>query len=152
MKRPLGGSYKYLEVSVKIIKQTLFTICIICFASITQGFAYEEANLEEVMTELKSTNSALYKKADKVYKYATKNTNEIIDKPLLTKHNKALNGFVDRNNRVSAKFYASGSGGVKAIFVMLFKFDGKKYKVIENFTRAEKCKKFSVCAPWIKVD
>ena len=137
---------------MKIIKQTLLTICVICFVSISPSFAYEEANLEKVMTELKSANSALYKKADKVYKYASKNTNEIIDKPLLTKHNKALNGFVDRDNKVSAKFYASGSEGVKAKFVMLFKFDGKKYKVIENFTRAEKCKKFSVCAPWIKVD
>lgn len=137
---------------MKIIKQTVLSICIISFVSISPGIAYEEANLGEVMTELKSTNSALYKKADKVYKYASKNTNEIINKPLLTKHNKALNGFVDKNNKVSAKFYASGSEGVKAKFVMLFKFDGKKYKVIENFTRAEKCKKFSVCAPWIKVD
>ena len=137
---------------MKIIKQTLLTICIICFVSISPGIAYDEVGLEAVMAELKSTNSALYKKADKIYKYASKNTNEIIDKPLLTKHNKALNGFVDRNNKVSAKFYASGSEGVKAKFVMLFKFDGKKYKVIENFTRAEKCKKFSVCAPWLKVD
>ena len=104
------------------------------------------------MTELKTTNATLYKKADMIYKYANKNTKEIINKPLLTKHNKALNGFVDRENKVSAKFYASGSEGVKAKFVMLFKFDGKKYKVIENFTRAEKCKKFSTCAPWIKVD
>ena len=137
---------------MKIIKHTLLTICVICFVSISPSFAYKEANLEKVMTELKSTNSALFKKAEKVYKYATINTNEIIDKPLLSKHNKALNGFVDRDNKVSAKFYASGSEGVKAKFVMLFKFDGKKYTVIENFTRAEKCKKFSVCAPWIKVD
>ena len=137
---------------MKIVKNTLLTICVICSVSIFPSFAYEEANLEKVMTELKSTNSVLFKKAEKVYKYSTSNTNEIIDKPLLTKHNKALNGFVDRDNKVSAKFYASGSEGVKAKFVMLFKFDGKKYKVIENFTRAEKCKKFSVCAPWIKVD
>ena len=137
---------------MKIIKQALLTIFVIYFSSASLSFAYDEANLEQVMTELKRTNSTLYKEAEKVYNYATKNTNEIIDKPLLTKHNKALNGFVDRDNKVSAKFYASGSEGVKAKFVMLFKFDGKKYTVIENFSRAEKCKKFSVCAPWIQVE
>ena len=47
------------------------------------------------MTELEGANSTLFKKAKKVYKYATINTNEIIEKPLLTKHNKALNAFGD---------------------------------------------------------
>ena len=104
------------------------------------------------MGDLKTANSALFKKAEKVYAYATKNANEIIEKPLLTKHNKALNGFVDRNNRVSAKFYASGTEGIAARMVMLFKFSGKKYKVIEDYNRAKKCKKFAACAPWQKLN
>ena len=114
--------------------------------------AYEEVKFEQVMSELENTNKALFKKAKKVYKYANANTNEIIDKPLLVKHNKALNGFVDRDNKVSAKFYASGTEGTGARMVMLFKFGGKKYKVIEDYTRAVKCKKWSACAPWQKVD
>ena len=134
------------------IKKVLITVLICLFCTMASALAYEEATLERVMTELAEANSALFKKAEKVYKYATINTNEIIEKPLLTKHNKALNGFVDRKNKVSAKFYASGTEGVKAKFVMLFKFSGKKYKVVENFTRAEKCKKFNACAPWIKVN
>ena len=132
------------------IKHVIITFFVFC--TVAPALAYEEATLEKVMTELEGANSALFKKAEKVYKYATINTNEIIEKPLLTKHNKALNGFVDRKNKVSAKFYASGTEGVKAKFVMLFKFSGKKYKVVENYTRAEKCKKFSACAPWIKVN
>ena len=119
---------------------------------INSALAYEESKIDQVMGELETANSALFKKAEKVYAYATKNANEIIEKPLLTKHNKALNGFVDKNNRVSAKFYASGSEGIAARLVMLFKFSGKKYKVIEDYARAKKCKKFQVCAPWEKVN
>ena len=104
------------------------------------------------MGELETDNSALFKKAKRVYSYATKNANEIIEKPLLTKHNKALNGFVDKNNKVSAKFYASGTEGIAARLVMLFKFSGKKYKVIEDYTRAKKCKKWEACTPWKKVN
>ena len=118
---------------------------------INSALAYEEAKIDQVMGELKTDNSALFKKAKKVYSYATKNANEIIEKPLLTKHNKLLNGFVDKNNKVSAKFYGSGSEGIAARLVMLFKFSGKKYKVIEDYARAKKCKKFQVCAPWEKV-
>jgi hypothetical protein len=116
------------------------------------ALAYQEAKIDQVMGELKTANPALFKKAEKVYAYATKNANEIIEKPLLTKHNKALNGFVDRNNRVSAKFYASGTEGIAARMVMLFKFSGKKYKVIEDYNRAKKCKKFAACAPWQKLN
>lgn len=119
---------------------------------INSALAYEEAKIDQVMGELETDNSALFKKAKKVYAYATKNANEIIEKPLLTKHNKALNGFVDKNNKVSAKFYASGTEGIAARLVMLFKFSGKKYKVIEDFTRAKKCKKWEACAPWEKVN
>ena len=134
------------------IKQIIILSIVAFFCTAEPSVAYEAATLEKVMTELEGANSTLFKKAKKVYKYATINTNEIIEKPLLTKHNKALNAFVDRKNKVSAKFYASGTEGVKAKLVILFKFAGKKYKVVENYTRAEKCKKFSVCAPWIKVD
>lgn len=137
---------------MKIFKTTVFLICWGLFFSASPSYAYEETSLDKVMTELKSANSDLYKKATKVYKYASSNTNEIIDKPLLTKHNKALNGFVDRDNKVSAKFYASGSEGTAARMVMLFKFSGKKYKVVEDYTRSEKCKKWGVCAPWEKVE
>ena len=61
------------------------------------------------MYELKTANSALFKKAEKVY--------------------------------------ASGTEGIAARMVMLFKFSGKKYKVIEDYTRAKKCKKWEACAP-----
>jgi len=121
-------------------------------APLSSAFAYEEVKIEQVMGELETANSALFKKAKKVYDYATKNANEIIEKPLLTKHNKALNGFVDKNNKVSAKFYASGTEGIAARLVMLFKFSGKKYKVIEDYTRAKKCKKWEACAPWQKLN
>ena len=126
----------------------------ILFAALPMGFAqaYEEAPLSQVMSELEIQNPTLFNKAKKVYKYASINTNEIIDKPLLVKHNKALNAFVDRQNKMSAKFYASGAEGTAARLVMLFKFNGNKYRVVEDYTRAEKCKKFSVCAPWKKVE
>ena len=136
---------------MKIFRTTVFLICLALFSSASPSYAYEEVSLDKVMTELKSTNPDLYKKATKVYEYASSNTNEIIDKPLLTKHNKALNGFVDRDNKASAKFYASGSEGTAARMVMLFKFSGKKYKVVQDYTRPEKCKKWAACAPWVKV-
>ena len=137
---------------MKIFRTTVFLICVALFSSASPSYAYEEISLDKVMTELKSENSDLYKKATKVYKYASLNTKEIIEKPLLTKHNKALNGFVDRDNKVSAKFYASGSEGIAARMVMLFKFSDKKYKVVEDYTRSEKCKKWAACAPWKKVE
>lgn len=131
-----------------------FLLSFILFIALPIGLAhaYQEVPLSQVMGELETENPTLFKKATKVYKYASKNTNEIIDKPLLVKHNKALNAFVDRQNKMSAKFYASGSEGIAARLVMLFKFNGKKYRVIEDYTRAKKCKKFSVCAPWKKVE
>ena len=105
-------------------------ILMIVSFSIAPAVAYEEETIEQVMNELKNSNLALFKKANKIYKYAMINTNEIINKPLLTKHNKALNGFLDRENKVSAKFFASGTEGIKAKFVMLFKFNGKKYGIL----------------------
>ena len=131
-----------------------FLLSFILFVALPIGLAhaYQEVPLSQVMGELETENPTLFKKATKVYKYASKNTNEIIDKPLLVKHNKALNAFVDRQNKMSAKFYASGSEGIAARLVILFKFNGKKYRVIEDYTRAKKCKKFSVCAPWKKVE
>ena len=131
-----------------------FLLSLILFAALPIGFAqaYEEAPLSQVMSELETQNLTLFKKAQKVYKYALINTNEIIDKPLLVKHNKALNAFVDRQNKMSAKFYASGTEGTGARLVMLFKFNGHQYRVVEDYTRAEKCKKFSVCAPWKKLN
>ena len=131
-----------------------FLLSFILFVALPIGLAhaYQEVPLSQVMGELETENPTLFKKATKVYKYASKNTNEIIDKPLLVKHNKALNAFVDRQNKMSAKFYASGSEGIAARLVILFKFNGKKYRVIEDYTRAKKCKKFSVCAPWKKFE
>ena len=130
----------------------LILLCSFVGTPLGSAAAYEEGKIEQVMGELKTANSALFKKAEKVYAYATKNANEIIEKPLLTKHNKALNGFVDKNNKVSAKFYASGTEGIAARLVMLFKFSGKKYKVIEDYSRAKKCKKWEACAPWQKIN
>ena len=81
---------------------------------LSTALAYEEAKIDQVMGELETANSALFKKAEKVY--------------------------------------ASGTEGKAARLVMLFKFSGKKYKVIEDYARAKKCKKFQVCAPWEKVN
>ena len=131
-----------------------FLLSLILFAALPIGLAqaYEEVPLSQVMGELETQSPTLFKKAKKVYKYASINTNEIIDKPLLVKHNKALNAFIDRQTKMSAKFYASDTEGTAARLVMLFKFNGNKYRVVEDYTRAEKCKKFSVCAPWKKVE
>ena len=52
------------------------------------SFAYQETNYQDVMTKLESQNPALFKLAQKVYTYATTNTTDIIEKPLLTRHNK----------------------------------------------------------------
>ena len=114
------------------------------------ALAYEDASFDQVMTELRADNPALHKMAEKIYSYASRNNKEIIEKPLLVKHNKALNGFIDRQNKVSAKFYASGSEGVEAKMIMLFKFNGKKYRVVEMYRRTKPCKKYQVCAPWEK--
>ena len=143
-----------MKKGVPMLRLFSIFVLLLSFAvlPINSALAYEEAKIDQVMGELETANSALFKKAEKVYAYATKNANEIIEKPLLTKHNKALNGFVDKNNKVSAKFYASGAEGIAARLVMLFKFSGKKYKVIEDYARAKKCKKFQVCAPWEKVN
>ena len=134
-----------------------FFVAYLCFSFFTilpmhSVKAYEQVSYDKVMIELEAENIKLFKKAEKVYRYATINSKEIIEKPLLTKHNKALNGFIDRNNRVSAKFYERGSDGTEARMIMLFKFGGKKYKVVQDYIRAEKCKKWSSCAPWEKVE
>ena len=82
----------YAMLRLVFVLVLLFSFASTPFSSL---LAYEDAKLDQVMGELKTANSALFKKAEKVYAYATKNANEIIEKPLLTKHNKALNGFVD---------------------------------------------------------
>lgn len=129
----------------------IFAVLLIATFSNT-SFAYDEKSLSEIMTELEADNPPLFKKAKKVVHYATINTNEIIAKPLLTKHAKALNAFVDRENKMSAKFYAVGTEGKESKLVMIFKFNGKKYKAIQNYKREKNCKKFSVCPPWEKVN
>ena len=127
-------------------------ITAICFLGLSMqaSLAYEEISYAEVMAKLEAEHAELHKMAEKIYSYASRNNKEIIEKPLLVKHNKALNGFIDRQNKVSAKFYASGSEGVEAKMIMLFKFNGKKYRVVEMYRRAKPCKKYQVCAPWEK--
>ena len=121
------------------IKQIIILSIVAFFCTAEPSVAYEAATLEKVMTELEGANSTLFKKAKKVYKYATINTNEIIEKPLLTKHNKALNAFVDRKNKVSASFTHLELRVLKQA-CNSFKFAGKKYKVVENYTRQRNAK------------
>ena len=108
------------------------------FLSMRPTIAYEVDSYSNVMKELQNQNQQLFKIAEQVYKYATGNTTDIIEKPLLVRHNKGLNGFIDRKNKVSAKYFGVGSDGLKSKLIMLFKFGGKKYKVIENYVRDSK--------------
>ena len=86
--------------------------------------------------------SGLFEKAKKVYTYATTNTTDIIEKPLLTRHNKGLNGVIDLKNKVSAKYFAVGKDGLESKLVMLFKFGGEKFKVVKNYIRDSKFSKW----------
>ena len=108
----------------------------------TPSFSYEEASYSDVMAKLETQNEPLFKMAKKVYKYATNNTSDFIDKPILTRHNKGLNAFIDLDNKVSAKYYAASSDGLKSKLVMLFRFNGQEYKVIQLFSRGSKFSKW----------
>ena len=52
-----------------------FLLSLILFAALPMGFAqaYEEVPLSQVMSELETQNPTLFKKARKVYKYASIN-------------------------------------------------------------------------------
>ena len=110
--------------------------------NVQSSFAFEEASYADVMNKLESQNEQLFKMAEKVYKYATTNTSDIIKKPLLTRHNKGLNAVIDLDNKVSAKYYGVGSDGLKSKLVMLFRFNGEKYKVVQNYSRKSKFSKW----------
>ena len=119
--------------------------CLLCaalFLMTQPSLAYEEVSYSDVMRKLEVENQQLFKMAEKVYIYATTNTTDIIDKPLLTRHNKGLNGVIDRKNKVSAKYFAVGQDGLQSKMVMLFKFGGEKYKVIQNYARDSKFSKW----------
>ena len=112
------------------------------FFNVQSSFAFEEANHADVMNKLESKNEQLFKMAEKVYTYATTNTSDIIKKPLLTRHNKGLNAVIDLDNKVSGKYYGVGSDGLKSKLVMLFRFNGEKYKVVKNYSRGSKFSKW----------
>lgn len=125
------------------ILTAIVAVMVIMVCAMQPSFAYQETNYQDVMTKLESQNPALFKLAQKVYTYATTNTTDIIEKPLLTRHNKGLNGVIDLKNKVSAKYFAVGQEGLKSKMVMLFKFGGKKYKVVENYARDSRFSKWS---------
>ena len=112
------------------------------FLNVQSSVAFEEVSYSDVMNKLESKNEQLFKMAEKVYKYATTNTSEIIKKPLLSRHNKGLNAVIDLDNKVSAKYYGVGSEGLKSKLVMLFSFNGEKYKVVQNYLRKSKFSKW----------
>lgn len=112
------------------------------FFNVQSSFAFEEANHADVMNKLESKNEQLFKMAEKVYTYATTNTSDIIKKPLLTRHNKGLNAVIDLDNKVSGKYYGVGSDGLKSKLVMLFRFNGEKYRVVKNNSRGSKFSKW----------
>ena len=51
---------------------------------------------------------------------------------------------IDLKNKVSAKYFAIGQDGLKSKMMMLFKFGGKKYKVVENYARDSRFSKWSL--------
>ena len=112
------------------------------FLIIQPAASYQETKYEDVMTKLEAANPELFEKAQKVYTYATTNTTDIIEKPLLTRHNKGLNGVIDLKNKVSAKYFAVGKEGLESKLVMLFKFGGEKFKVVQNYVRDSKFSKW----------
>ena len=122
---------------IKVLK-IVSVVFSLLFLSMRPTIAYEVDSYPNVMKELQNQNQQLFKIAERVYKYATGNTTDIIEKPLLVRHNKGLNGFIDRKNKVSAKYFGVGSDGLKSKLIMLFKFGDKKYKVIEHYVRDSK--------------
>ena len=127
---------------MKNIIKIMMVISASLFLNVQSSFAFEEASYSDVMNKLESKNEQLFKMAEKVYTYATTNTSEIIKKPLLTRHNKGLNAVIDLDNKVSAKYYGVGSDGLKSKLVMLFRFNGEKYKVVKNYSRKSKFSKW----------
>ena len=115
-------------------------IAAICFLGLSMqaSLAYKEISYAEVMAKLEAEHAELHKMAEKVYVYATTNTTDIINKPLLIRHNKGLNAFIDRNHKVSAKYFGVGTEGLQSKLIMHFKFGGQKYRVIENYERGSK--------------
>ena len=128
------------QLDLKMIKvlKIMSVVFSLLFLSMRPTIAYEVDSYPNVMKELQNQNQQLFKIAERVYKYATGNTTDIIEKPLLVRHNKGLNGFIDRKNKVSAKYFGVGSDGLKSKLIMLFKFGDKKYKVIEHYVRDSK--------------
>ena len=127
---------------MKNFMKIMMVISASLFLNVQSSVAFEEASYSDVMNNLESKNEQLFKMAEKVYKYATTNTSEIIKKPLLTRHNKGLNAVIDLDNKVSAKYYGVGSEGLKSKLVMLFSFNDEKYKVVQNYSRKSKFSKW----------
>ncbi|MGC6518379.1 MAG: hypothetical protein ACON49_10195 [Candidatus Puniceispirillaceae bacterium] len=121
--------------------KTIKNVCL-SFALLTvlsqPSLAFEEISYEEVMAILESVNPDLHKQAEHVYLYSTTNVSDIIKKPLLTRHSRNMNGFIDRKNRVSAKYFGVGTDGLKSKLLMYFRFNGKKYKVTEHYAKTSK--------------
>ena len=120
----------------------VIVLFVMSFFIVQPASSYQETKYEDVMTKLEAANPELFDKAEKVYKYATTNTTDIIEKPLLTRHNKGLNGVIDLKNKVSAKYFAVGQDGLESKMVMLFKFGGEKFKVVKNYKRDSKFSKW----------
>ena len=100
--------------------------------------AFEEVSYQEAMTQLQADNQELHDLAKNVYQYATTNTSDIINKPLLPRHARNMNAFIDRKNRLSAKYFAVGTDGLQSKLIIHFRFAGKKLRVTEYFERRSK--------------
>ena len=120
----------------------VIVLFVMSFLIVQPAASYQETKYQDVMTKLEAANPELFKMAKKVYKYATTNTKDIIEYPLRARHNKGLNGVIDLKNKVSAKYFAVGQDGLKSRMVMLFKFGGEKFKVVENYVRDSKFSKW----------
>ena len=65
---------------MKNFMKIMMVISASLFLNVQSSVAFEEASYSDVMNNLESKNEQLFKMAEKVYKYATTNTSEIIKK------------------------------------------------------------------------
>ena len=120
----------------------VIVLFLMSFLIIQPAASYQKMKYEDVMTKLEAANPELFEQAKKIYTYATTNTTDIIEKPLLTRHNKGLNGVIDLKNKVSAKYFAVGKDGLESKMVMLFEFGVEKFKVVKSYIRDSKFSKW----------
>ena len=118
--------------------KVIFFALLLTLSTAGISHAFEEVSYQEAMTQLQADNPELHSLAQNVYQYATTNTSDIINKPLLPRHARNMNAFIDRKNRLSAKYFAVGTDGLQSKLIIHFRFAGKKLRVTEYFERSSK--------------